>query len=568
MKNVKLKVRTVFRNTLALGLVLCMLFLASCKNSGTESTASSGLNSGTVSGGTPTPTPRPTYHMDAACVDSTDPDKYFTKWQVISKGEVVDSFKRDESITFGYPDEYFALPGISTFRGNNYRNDATYGTGNVVNKTLTQVWQKDVGWYNGWGGSGWTGQPLLAQWDQASKNIMTNMYDSAKNKKDLVEVIYATLDGNIYFYDLDTGAYTRDPLYIGMNFKGAGAIDPRGYPVLYVGAGIAAGSRTQRIFAISLIDGEILYERVGSDSYAWRSWCAFDSSPIVDAETDTLIWPGENGILYTIKLNTVYDKNAGTITMDPEEAGKIRYRTKGTEKGYRVGFEASCVIVDRYLYISENGGMFFCMDLDTMEVVWAQDTLDDSNSTPVFEWGKDGNGYIYTAPSLRKTASGGEGRGSGEIYIYKLNARTGEVVWKAPYTVNSIPDVSGGCQGSPLLGREGTQLEGLIIYPIARCPNLYDGKLVAFDTETGKIVWEYAMNSYTWSSPVAVYNADGTAYVVSCDSAGNVRLHDSKTGAELSKVNIGSNCEASPVVFGDRLVIGTRVTGIYGIKIS
>jgi hypothetical protein len=27
----------------------------------------------------------------------------------------------------------------------------------------------------------------------------------------------------------------------------------------------------------------------------------------VDTETDTLIYPGENGILYLIKLNTQYD---------------------------------------------------------------------------------------------------------------------------------------------------------------------------------------------------------------------------------------------------------------------
>ena len=254
--------------------------------------------------------------------------------------------------------------------------------------------------------------------------------------------------------------------------------------------------------------------------------------------------------------------------MNPKESAKIRYRTKGTEKGYRVGFEASCVIVDRYMYVSENGGGFFCIDLDTMDIVWAQDTFDDSNSTPVFEWGDDGNGYIYTAPSLRKTASNGEGSGTGTINIYKLNARTGEIIWKVPYKVHTIPDVSGGVQSTPLLGREGTDLEGLVIYTIARCPNVSDGKMVAFDTKTGAVVWEFEMKNYTWSSPVAVYNADGTAVIVSCDSAGNVRLHDSKTGAELSKVSVGSNCEASPAVFQDRLIIGTRTSGIHGIKIS
>ena len=63
------------------------------------------------------------------------------------------------------------------------------------------------------------------------------MYDWAKEKDDLVEVIYACMDGYVYFLDLETGEATRDPLYLGFTFKGAGALDPRGYPIMYVGAG-------------------------------------------------------------------------------------------------------------------------------------------------------------------------------------------------------------------------------------------------------------------------------------------------------------------------------------------
>ena len=64
-----------------------------------------------------------------------------------------------------------------------------------------------------------------------------NMYDWAKEDDELVEVIYATMDGNVYFLDLNTGKKTRDTLTLGYTFKGAGALDPRGYPLLYLGAG-------------------------------------------------------------------------------------------------------------------------------------------------------------------------------------------------------------------------------------------------------------------------------------------------------------------------------------------
>ena len=41
-----------------------------------------------------------------------------------------------------------------------------------------------------------------------------------KGKDDLVEVIYACMDGYVYFLDLETGEATRDPLYLGFTFKG------------------------------------------------------------------------------------------------------------------------------------------------------------------------------------------------------------------------------------------------------------------------------------------------------------------------------------------------------------
>ena len=527
-----------------------------------DTTPSESIDQTTPSENTdPSVIPEPTYTPDF--VSSSDPKNWGITWEIITNGAIVDTYERSEPISFGAPEDYFALPGISTFRGNNFRNNPVYGTVNVTEKTISKVWSNNIGSFNGWTGSGWTGQPLIVQWDAETKAIM-NLYPSKQAKENLVEVIYATLDGNIYFYDLDDGSYTRDPLHLGMNFKGAGSLDPRGYPIMYVGSGDAVGDKAARMYIISLIDGRVLYERSGNDAFSSRSWVAFDSSPLIDAETDTLIWPGESGILYTIKLNTNYDKAAGTLTIAPEEIVKTRYSTaRSAEDTYWIGYEPSCVIVDRYLYISENGGMFFCIDLNTMELVWAQDTRDDSNSTPVFEWNGLDGGYIYTAPSLHWTNS----NGSGYICIYKLDAKTGEIVWEHRFDCNTLDGVSGGVQSTPLLGKPGTQLEGLILYTIARTPGVWDGKLVAFDTETGNIVWEKSMDSYTWSSPVAVYDEAGNAYIIYADSIGNMFMIDGE-GNQLATMELGSNIEASPAVFNDMLVVGSRGQQIFGIKIQ
>lgn len=521
-------------------------------------------NAGESTTQTPTETevvPDPTFTPVAG--DTSAPDKWGINWEIIAGGSIVDTYQQKEPISFGKPDSYFALPGIATFRGNNFRNSATYGTATVTEKVIEKAWSRNIGSLNGWPGSGWTGQPLMVQWDSETKSIM-NMYAGKKAKEGLVEVIYATLDGNIYFYDLDDGSYTRDPIYVGMNFKGAGALDPRGYPIMYVGSGDYIGGKVPRMYIISLIDGKILYERSGSDAFSQRDWAAFDSSPLVDVETDTLIWPGESGLLYTIKLNTVYDKTAGTLSITPDEVVKTRYSTGRSNKStYWVGYEPSAVIVDRYLYISENGGMFFCIDLDTMELVWAQNTLDDSNSTPVFEWNGTDGGYIYTAPSLHWTANGSKGSTS----IYKLDAKTGEIVWEHKFDCFTVSGVSGGVQSTPLLGKPGTQLEGLIIYSIARTPNEWDGKLVAFDTATGEIIWEKYMDYYTWSSPVAVYDSEGNGYIIVGDSMGNMTMLDSK-GSVLSTISLETNIEASPAVYENTLVVGTRGGLVCGIKIK
>lgn len=493
---------------------------------------------------------------------SSDPANWNVTWEIIENNAIVESYSRAEPISFGDPDEYFALPGIATFRGNNYRNSATYGTAEISEGKLTTLWSHRIGMFNGWGGCAWTGQPLVVQWDEETKQIM-NLYSSKKEKEGLVEVIYATLDGYIHFYDLEDGSKTRDPILMSMNFKGAGALDPRGYPLLYVGSGVNANGKGARMFIVSLIDGSILWEYGNKDSFANRNWTAFDSSPLVDAETDTLIWPGESGILYTLKLNTEYDKQNGTISINPDQMVNNRYSSSYSQSGRYLGIETSASIVDHYLYASENGGLFFCVDLNTMDLVWTQDTKDDSNSSPVFEWGDDGNGYLYTAPSLHWTAT----KSAGTVSIYKLNAQNGEILWEYPIDCVTVKDVSGGVQATGLLGKAGSNIEDLIIYAVARTPSTYAGLLIAFDKDTGEVVWQVDTKNYSWSSPVAIYSDDGKAYIMTCNASGKVRLVDGATGEVLYSLGLDETTEASPVVYNDKIVLGTR-EGVYCFQIS
>ena len=507
-------------------------------------------------------------HMTAA----SNPANWGINWEIISDGQIVTSFDRQEEISFGDPEKYFALPGIATFRGNNYRNGGVYGTAQISDQTITRQWDVESGRLEGtnWTGSGWTGQPLIVRWDEAVKKHM-NIYPEKKADPDLVEVIYATLDGNIYFLDLRDGSYTRDPINVGMCFKGAGSLDPRGYPLMYVGSGDTdSNGKRPRMFIISLIDGTILYEYGDQDPMALRednsAWCAFDSSPLVHEGTDTLIWPGENGILYTMTLNTVYDKENGTISVAPDHMVCARYTVaRSTESEYWYGMEASAVMVENYLYVSENGGMFYCVDINTMELVWAQDTKDDSNSSPVFEKNGEDGGYLYTAPSLHWTQ---DADAKGTVSIYKLDAITGEILWERPYDVYTVPGVSGGVQATGVLGKPGTDLEDLVIYPIARTPDIESGILVALNKYTGEEVWRKDMIKYAWSSPIAVYTQEGKGYLVTFDAEGRGYLLEGATGETLDEISMYGFVEATPAVYENMLVVGTRDQSIQGLKIQ
>ena len=508
----------------------------------------------------PTEDPRLSF---APVADESYVEDYGITWEVLIDGQVVEDYVREDPISFPMDTEYFALPGIATFRGNNYRDNAVYGNVTVTKGSLSSIWNHPIGSLDDHGGCCWTGQPLVVQWDEETKAIM-NLYDSKKAKEDLVEVIYATLDGFIHFYDLEDGTETRKPIYMGVNFKGAGALDPRGYPLLYVGSGYNTFGARARMYIISLIDGSILYEAGNYDPDALRTdWSAFDSSPLVDPETDTLIWPGENGLLYTYKLNTVYDKEAGTISVAPSDIVKARYSSNYSKAGRYLGYEASAAVVDNYLYISENSGLFYCVDLNTMDLVWAQDTLDDSNSSPVFEWGENGEAYIYTAPSLHWTAYAS----AGSVSIYKLDAATGEVLWTYSKDCVRNANISGGVQSTPVLGREGTTIEGMVIYNIACTPSFYKGVVTALDSETGEVIWEVSSGNYAWSSPVPLYTEDGKAYIFMVNASGYAQLLDGATGETLCNLKLTGTTEASPVVFNNYIVIGTREK-VYCLKVS
>ena len=505
-------------------------------------------------GAQPGATPLPAFEPVRSASD------VITSTHISVKGELVDSYAADASrvMDFGGADEYTDMKGIVTFRGNNFRNTAQYGLARISTRTFGESWRAatdglsdNSGGY--WGGSGWTGQPLIVEWPAETKRIM-NMY----------EVIYCTLDGYVNFLDLETGQRTRDRLFLGWSFKGAGALDPRGYPLLYVGGGLFnGGGEAPRILIVSLIDGKVLFSTGVYDEFSPRpSWSAFDSSALVDAETDQLIYPGENGVIYIEKLNTKYDPAAGTISIDPEET-KFTF-TSSTADQFYYGMEDSAIAWRGHLFVADNGGDFICLNLNTLEIEWRFDCLDDTNCTGVLEIDDTGHPYIYLSTSFHL---GWRSWTTATIPVWKIDAVTGKEVWHRDYTCYSEEGLSGGVQGSLSLGTGA--LEGILYVAMGRYPSAGTGQLLALDAETGEQLWNYTSDSYSWSTPTCFYDTDGNGYVLyaSCIQGALFWL-DGRDGTLLDTFPFHCTVEASPVVYNNTVVIGTRNNEIYGITLE
>ena len=122
-----------------------------------------------------------------------------------------------------------------------------------------------------------------------------------------------------------------------------------------------------------------------------------------------------------------------------------------------------------------------CLDLNTLQLVWVQDCLDDSNGSPVMSI-EDGKAYLYASTSFHL---GWRSSSTAPIPIWKIDAETGEILWKTEYDCRSVSDLSGGVQSTIALGKNN--LSDNLYVTVSRTGGLANGVLACLDKKTGKI---------------------------------------------------------------------------------
>ncbi|MEN6634477.1 MAG: PQQ-binding-like beta-propeller repeat protein [Clostridiaceae bacterium] len=606
-RRVRMQPRFFLIMLVALGTIIIVLLLVKkIQNDEQEVLAATPVPTATAA---PTATPNPALPDDVTItrVDSANPSQFGVSSALKVDGKDTSSFTRSESLSFGRDNEYCALPGVTTFGGNNYRNSFAYGLATITDRRLREQWTKTIGALGNWSGTGWTGQPLIVQWPVETVKVMNVKQNFKDAGTPLTEVIYPTMDGNIYFLDLETGTPTRDPINTGIVQKGTACIDPRGYPLLYVGQGIPVeneeGNAAAYVRVYSLISGEQIGQFGGFDWFSKRAWQAYDGSPMI--ANDTLVYGGESGVFYTVKLNAQFDAAAGTVSIEPDGLIKTRYTGTGyadskTTDVRWYGMESSVSAFRNYAFFTDNGGRLQCVDLNTMTIKYVVDVTDESDSSVVIDESyADNTIYLYTGSQTRSKGSDLPD-GYGYSYQRKINGLTGAIVWEKRWIcATGDASASGGIVATPHAGRG--QISNLVIYsfslaalsggntaavatdtpdPAATAaadgtqansetlpqPNAggsytIGGRIVAYDKATGAIIWSIEQTNDYWASPVVVYDAQGKAYLIQCDRGGYVTMYDASNGNMLNSVDLGSRIDSTPAVFNNLLVVGTRGKG-------
>lgn len=454
-----------------------------------------------------------------------------------------------------FPPSFDGIEGVSTFRGGPRRDRPSYGVIAGRPKSLKVKWSYVTGGDAKWGGgAGWTGQPCIVKWSDSVRNAM-NVLPAFKSDSSFKEVILGSLDGKIYFLDLESGKPSRPNINIKNPIKGTVSIDPRGWPLLYAGQGISnTGEFGVRIF--NLIDQSKIFYLNGKDPFALRGWSAFDGAPLIEPGSDNLFQGGENGVVYSLPLNSKMDSIS--FSLKPE-VKKYRYQYNATQ--YQ-GIENSLVGYKNRLFFSDNNGFIQCLSAENMRPLWITQNHDDTDATLVLEE-ETGTPYLYTGNEVDLQGA------KGYTYIKKLNGTDGSTVWETKFeclTIRGDHPVNGGMLSTPVLGKQSGK--DLAVFSLSRYKGMNKGLLVALNKSTGEKAWEVFLDNYAWSSPLDIYDEQGNMYIFLADSKGFVRLFDGLTGATIYKAKIAELFEASPAAFDNKIVIASRPREIFCLEVQ
>jgi len=423
--------------------------------------------------------------------------------------------------------------GVTMFRGNATRT--YYGEGPVPKKPkivwtypkkgVMQAMSSVAGETKSWAGTGWTGQPVVAE------------------REGKTEIIFGAYDKKIHFLDGVTGDRIRPDFKTGDIIKGSVTLDPDGFPLLY------SGSRDDYFHVVAL-DREEPTElwRLSANvpNAVWNN--DWDGNGLI--HKGFLLIGGENSHFFVVKLNRGYDRR-GKVTVKPEVVVDFEGFTQELFEALgdrEVSIENSPALFRDTVYFSNSGGLVWGLDIGGVlkgakapEVKLKWWAGDDTDASIVI----DDEGMLYVCSELQRFKE--RARQNGQIMKLNPNKPADPLVWSIKVPPQGNNDGLGGCWATPAL-------HGDMLYEPT-----HPGSLLGIDRRTGKVIWEKDFAWHAWGSPSVVDDV-----LIVPDTYGKIHAYDVSNPKvnppKLWSVSIptGAAIESTPVLWKGRIYVGAR----------
>lgn len=517
------------------------------------------------------PTPLPA--LTASADESAAPSAITLKATVYLEQKVTTTYSRTKQINLLDPFNYaiWDQSGVLTFRGGPLRQNAAYGTVQITEESLTELWKVPVGSMKLRNSTAygivWPGQPVIVKWPTEVRNLM-KLNDEKKATTALKEVILGGQDGKIYFLDLNDGEPTRDEVDMGAPSSGGVSIATNGAPILGIGqshANLASKTVNNGYHLFSLLTNKELTLLSSKEKAANSNYTGVSGAALFDKATGSMIVGSQNGLLYTAELGGLEDTfDYGLGTLKLSNLATQRYKTLAAKQDKKnTNIDGSVAMYNQYVYYGDDTGVLQCVDVNTLQPVWAVKTDDNIDATPALDFEESTQTLaLYTGNTIQRQGK------KGVCTIRRYDALTGMLDWE--YQVPELAyttEYEIGCIASPVVGEN--DISDLVIFTAT------NGKLgstiIALKKSNGSVAWTTKMESESVSSPVAVYEDSGKAWILQAESSGNVHLIDAETGEIKNTLKLEGEIQGSPAVYKNIMVLGSTgkdTSFIYGIQLQ
>jgi eukaryotic-like serine/threonine-protein kinase len=279
----------------------------------------------------------------------------------------------------------------------------------------------------------------------------------------------------------------------------------------------------QKLLGLSK-SGDLIWEFLlysGTFSNNHDDWDDFNSSPLI---VDTVAYIGtEAGLVFGVNV----------ISGDTV----LHFQTPGATHT----IETTLVYHEGKIYFGDWNGVFYCVDVQTAELVWSYDTKVDGT----FSWVN----AILTRSVIYADQVLFAGRCS---RLYSLNLETGSKTWMT---------VDAG--GLWMMG--GLVLEDTIVYAGSSNQFVFQ----AFNVKTGAYLWRAPVDNRIYGCPFIGedYYIVGTG-LEPTDANGSLYLLNKSDHQIRERIRFGGQVHSSPVMVDSMIYVGCADGNVYAVSLS